>query len=172
MQRCAIALLAMLLAVGFSAAPADAAEHRLGLGIHYWKTVDDLVGDGFDELEEDGFSFVLSYKAVPKGLLSVGVDLEHSDGFGGSTDTVLTPIVWVYAGKSLYVGAGAGVNISDSFEGNTSDVFWAGRIGLDFHLLPRLRLDLNANYRAGAFDELDELATDAITLGAIARWTF
>lgn len=51
-----------------------------------------------------------------------------------------------------------------------SDPFYAARVGLDFVLLPRIHLDVNLNYRAGTFDELDEASSDTITLGAALRF--
>ena len=73
-------------------------------------------------------------------------------------------------GGTLYAGAGIGIYYSD---GNWADEpFYMLRAGLDFPILPFLYLDINANYRAGAFDELDEAESDAITLGVSARFSF
>ncbi len=167
----AILLLAFFLLL--SAVPAQSAEHRFGIGAQFWKTIDDIEDDGFGEIEDDGFAYVVSYKYVPRGMFSLGLDLEGYDsGFGGADDFTLSPIAWLYVGKRLYAGAGVGVSFSDGFEDDISDPFWAGRVGFEFHLLPRTTVDINANYRAGSFDELDQADTDSITLGAMVRWSF
>ena len=88
------------------------------------------------------------------------------------TTSPLSPIAWLYVGKRLYGAAGVGVSFSDGFEDDISDPFWTGRVGFEFHLLPRTTVDINANYRAGSFDELDQADTDSITLGAMIRWSF
>lgn len=150
---------------------AAAADHRLGLGIHYWKTVDDIVDDRFDDLEDDGFAWILSYRWDPAGLINFQFDVEYyGDGYGGSAESAFSPIVYALVGDKLYGGIGVGVIFSDGLEDDVSDPFFAARVGYEFTLLPGIRLDLNANYRAGAFDELDQASTDAITLGALVRF--
>jgi hypothetical protein len=168
-KRLAIATLA--LAALLAPAAAQAAEHYLGGGIHYWRTIDDLADEGFDDIEDEGRSFVLSYQAVPAGILSFQMDLEYfEEGFGGATEEAFSPQVYVVVGHGLYAAVGAGVIYSDDFEDEFSDVFYAARVGFNFAVLPRVRLDVNANYRAGAFDELEDADTDAITLGAVIRF--
>jgi hypothetical protein len=153
------------------AAPAPAAEHRLGGGVHYWRTVDDLEDEGFDEIEDDGRSFVLSYQYVPAGLVKIQLDAEYfEEGFGGATEEAISPQLYLVLGSRLYAAVGVGLTYSDEFENSWSDPFYAARVGMDFLLLPRTHLDLNANYRADAFGELEEADTDAITLGAVVRF--
>jgi hypothetical protein len=153
------------------AAPITAAEHRLGGGVHYWQTVDDLRDEGFDEIDEEGRSLVLSYQYVPAGLVKIQLDAEYfEEGFGGAAEEALSPQLYLVLGSRLYAAVGVGLTYSDGFEDSWSDPFYAARVGLDFLLLPRTRLDLNANYRADAFSELEEAETDAITLGAVVRF--
>ncbi len=167
-RRSLLAMLALLLT---TTAVAPAAEHRAGIGLHYWTAIDDLVSDDFD-IDEDGLTGILSYQYRPGGLLSFELDLEiFPDGFGGSDDTTVSPIAFVLVGKGLYAGVGIGVSLSDDFGGSMSDPFYAARIGLELTLLPRIHLDLNINYRADAFSELEEVQSDALTLGAILRYS-
>lgn len=168
--RCVLAA-ALGLSILALAAPASAAEHRLGGGVHYWQTVDDLEDEGFDEIEEDGRSFVLSYQYVPAGLVKLQLDAEYfEEGFGGATEEALSPQLYLVLGNKLYAAVGVGLTYSDEFEDSWSDPFYAARVGLDLLLLPRTHLDINANYRADAFSELEEADTDAITLGAVLRF--
>lgn len=162
----ASALLALLIAT-----PGGAAEHRLGGGIHYWRALDDFDDEGFDNLEESGVSYLASYQYVPRGLFRFEVDLEFfGDGFGGSESSAISPLGFVVLGKGLYAGLGVGVTYSDDFDGSFSDPFYAARLGFDVEVLPRLFIDIQANYQFDTFGELDSPDSDAITFGAIARF--
>ena len=59
---CLLTLLAACLA-----APVAAGEHRLGGGVHYWQSLDQL-DDDFPEFEiqDDGISAVISYQYLPR----------------------------------------------------------------------------------------------------------
>jgi len=164
-----------LVLFGLQTLPALAADHSLGVGAQFFRTVDsftdDIFDDSFNDVEDDGYALVLSYQYVPKGLLRFELDLEYyEDGFGGAGETAFTPIGYVLLGRSWYVGVGLGVTYSDGLADDVSDPFYAARIGWRFDLLPKISLDLNANYRADAFNDLDQADTDAITLGAILRF--
>jgi hypothetical protein len=166
--------LVSLALLGAAALPAPAAaEHRLGVGAHYWRTLDDLEDEGFDEIDDSGIAWLLTYQYVPVGLFKLEVDLEYfKEGFGGATDAAVSPQVFVVLGGSLYAALGAGVIYSEGFEEEWSDVYYAARIGWDLNLLPRTHLDLNANYQFAAWEQLDEADTDSITLGAALRFAF
>lgn len=172
-----LTLITVLATTTLTTTPAEAAENRWGIGAHFWKTVDDLAGDvgddSFANIEDDGFAFVLSYQRVPRGLFRFELDLEvYGEGFGGSEDTAISPIAFIlFGGEGLYAGAGVGLTFSDGFIDNVSDPYFVGRIGWDFALLPALSLDVNANYRSGAFSDLGTFDTDAVTLGAILRFS-
>ncbi|MDA8017987.1 MAG: hypothetical protein MPN21_11120 [Thermoanaerobaculia bacterium] len=153
--------------------PALAAEHSIGLGAHFFKTVDDLVDDGFDDIEEDGFAYHVSWKIEPEGIFFFEIDAEYyPDGFAGATDGTLVPSAFVGVGHGLYAAVGVGVAYSDDLSDDVSDPIWTGRIGFDWSLLPGLSLDLNANYRTDAFDELEGASSDAVTIGAVIRISF
>ncbi|HWM90504.1 MAG TPA: hypothetical protein VN493_07020 [Thermoanaerobaculia bacterium] len=144
-----------------------AADHRIGAGLHHWQTVDDLADDGFEGIEDEGTSGIVSYQYMPEGIFSLELDLEYfADGFGGSTEEAFSPQAYLLVGHGLYAGAGVGVTHSD---GETSDMFYAARIGFDISIIPRLSLDVNANYRFDDWDLVDEVETDTVTLGALIR---
>ncbi|MCH9650013.1 MAG: hypothetical protein K0U98_17385 [Deltaproteobacteria bacterium] len=154
---------------------AQAGEHSLGLGVEYWKTVDGFPDSGtFDNLDEDGQSFLLSYQYKPAGLIRFELDLEYFDsGFAGSSDTAVAPQAFVLVGAGgLYGGIGIGVTISDGLSDDISDPFYMGRVGFQFSLLGTLKLDLHATYRFDAFSELEGISfsSDTYTLGAAARF--
>jgi hypothetical protein len=172
-MRRTLAVAATLLAAAL-AVPSSAraeAEFTLGLGAHYWRTLDDLVDEGFD-VEEEGLAPVAAWQYFPGGLVGFEVEVEYFEaGFGGATGDAVAPSVYVLvsAQDGLYGGVGIGVTLSDDFDGNVSDPFYTGRIGFVLGLLPKIGLDINANYRAASFSELEEADTDAITLGASLR---
>lgn len=172
MRRLGIAIALTGLAVGL-AAPAAAGEHRLGFGFHYWKTVDEIQDEGFDNLDDNGVSEIFSYQYLPSPLLRWEVDVEYFDkGFGGSEESTYSPQVYLLFGRFLYAGIGGGILYSSGLADDWSDPWWAGKFGLDMLLLPKIHLDINANYRFGTFSELGSFDTDTLTLGAIARFSF
>lgn len=164
-----------LAAAALGTAPAAAGEHRLGGGLHYFQTIDDIELDDLGAIEDEGNSLVASYQYLPGGLLRFEIDLEYyEDGYGGSLDEAWAPQVYALLGRVIYGGVGVGVTQSDSFLSGDdwSEPWYAAKVGLDLLLLPRFHLDIHANYRANAFEELDEAESDAITLGVIGRFTF
>ena len=162
-----ILLLTLLVWAGLVAGPA-AADHRIGFGVHHWQTIEDIADEGFEELEDEGNSGIFSYQYVPEGLFSLELDLEYfPDGFAGSTEDAFSPQAYLLIGKGLYGGAGVGVTYSD---GETSDLFYAAKVGFDIAIIPHLSLDINANYRFNDWDLIDEVDTDTVTLGALLRF--
>jgi hypothetical protein len=150
--------------------PAFAGDHRIGLGGHYWKTVDDI---DISHIDEDGIALVVSYQYKPS-LLGLQLDVEIADEqLTGLDETVYSPQVFLIAGGLVYGGLGIGVRYAD---GEFSDEpFYALKAGLDFELLPRIHLDINANYRFENWDtdEVEEdIDTDTVTLGLIGRIEF
>ena len=168
-----VLIIAGFLGVLISSSDLSAAEHRLGVGVHYWKTLDNLADDRFGSIEEEGRAWVFSYQYVPAGLFRFEVDLEYADdGFGGSTSSSYSPVGYVLLGSGLYGGIGIGFTSSGGLMDDFSDPFYAARLGFEMKLLPGLGVDINGNYRAGAFDELGDASSDAITLGASVRFSF
>jgi hypothetical protein len=163
-------LIALLAALVLPLAHAGAAEHRLGLGELYWRSLDDLGAAGLDD---DGVAPYLTYQYVPAGIFRVELDLEYyRKGFGGSDSAAYSPLAFLLVEFGLYGGLGVGVTVSDGLENNVSDPFYAARLGYDFQLVPRLHFDVNANYRANTFKQLEDYDGDSITFGAAARVSF
>jgi hypothetical protein len=165
-------LLLTLIALGWAAAARPAvADSSIGFGLHSWRTVDDLRSQGFGNLRRSGVSYLLSYQYSPGALLKFELDGEYFDkGFGGSTHYAIAPQAYVLVGGFVYGGVGIGTIYSKDFTNDFSSPFYAARVGLDLHLLPRIRLDVNANYRFHAFNELRGVNTGTVTVGAIARF--
>jgi hypothetical protein len=165
-------LTAMLLLAGLLAASgaAAAAEHRLGIGQLYWRSLDDIGEVG---LEEDGVAPFLTYQYVPEGIFRLELDVEYyGDGFAGSDSAAYSPVGFVLVELGLYAGVGMGVTVSDGLSDNVSDPFYAARVGWDFTVLPRLHVDVNVNYRANTFEGLEDYDRDSLTVGAAARVAF
>ena len=112
----------------------------------------------------------------PGGLFRFEVALEYwEDGYGGLVgEEAFAPQVYALIGRGFYAGVGVGMTHSDGFASGDewSDPWYAARVGVDLLLLPKLHLDINANYRADAFNDLDQAESDAITLGASLRFGF
>lgn len=165
-----ILALAFLLA-GWAHAAA-AAEHRFGIGGHYWRALEDLDVEDL-EVEEEGVAPYFTYQYAPAGWLRLELDLEYFEaGFGGATDAAVAPVAFALVELGLYGGVGVGVTISDGLDNEVSDPFYVARLGYDFVVLPKLHVDLNANYRANSFAALEDYDSDAITLGAAVRVAF
>ena len=92
----------------------------------------------------------------------------------GSSGTAYSPQVFLLFGRFFYAGVGIGATKSDEFPSGDdwTDPWYAGRLGLDMLLLPRLHLDINANYRANAYRDLTDAELDAMTFGASLRFAF
>lgn len=158
---------------GWLATPAEAGQHRIGLGVNYWKTIDDLEEQGIDnvdEIDDSGLSQVASYQYWPKGVIGFQIDVERfPDGFGGSTESSWSPQVYLTVGHGFYGGIGIGITNSSDFEDDWSDPFYAAKAGFNLGLLPRVSLDIYGNYRFDAWSELEDADTDTVFLGALLR---
>ena len=146
-------------------------SHRIGVGAHYWVTVDDIDKDNIDE---DGLAIIASYQYLLTKYLKFEVNAEYLEkGYAGSDKSVLSPQAYILIGNGLYAGAGIGINYSD---GEFADEpLYALRAGIDLEILPSISLDINANYRFENwdFDEIeDDIDGDTITVGAILRLRF
>jgi len=85
----------------------------------------------------------------------------------------VTPQLYVLFGRAFYAGVGVASNYTNAGDGDFSDPFFIGKVGVDLLLLPKIHLDINADYRFNEFDELYEYDydTETITLGATLRIT-
>ncbi len=166
-----IALLT-LFGVLFVATPGMAeSEHGIGIGVHYLKTLDDIAG----EIDEDGISYVVSYRLKPAEYFALQAELEiFPDEFLGMTESMLAPQGFIMLGKTVYVGAGVGVMYYDGEFANSA--FGILRAGLDLELVPHFSVNIHANYLFTEWNDLqdvdEDIDTDTVTLGAAARITF
>ena len=152
---------------------AQAAEspHQIGVGAHYWHTLDNI---DVDEVDEDGVSWIASYQYKP-GYLGLGLDLEwKEEGIAGSPESVYEPQDYLILGKDLYGAAGIG---GYYFDGDfAEDPFYFFRAGVDLEVVPSLHLDIHAVYRFEKWDDVNadesDIDTDTVTLGAALRLGF
>ncbi len=164
MLFCAV-LLSMAVVAGNTQAGNN--DHRLGGGINYWMTLEDIWFDG-KNFDENGLSFLASYQYWP-GLLGMELDLELlPDRFG---ETALAPEAYILFGRSVYCGFGIGVIFSDGEF--AEEPFFALRGGLNLELLPGLFADFYGNYRFNDSVELKgketNIDTDTVFLGVALR---
>ena len=168
-----LAVAALILA-GSPAARADAgdrAPHRLGFGAHYWKTLDQLKDD-HKSIDDNGISWVGSYQyAFPWLKLEGDVEV-FPKGYYGSTETTLAPQALLLLGDRADAGAGIGAVYARDLDKRLSDPIYTLRAGLDLELLPRLHLDVNANYYFAEWEDWDRFDTDTVTLGGQVRLAF
>lgn len=155
----------VLLSAGTDLARAEEGAHRIGGGVNYWVAIDDIDTDNVDD---NGFSYLASYQYRP-GLLGLEVDAEFMpDRFGKDA---WAPEAYLLLGKAVYAGAGIGiVNSGSDF---ADEPFFALKAGLDLELLPRVHLDIAANYRFNDQSDIEnsttDIDTDTIFLGAALR---
>ena len=168
MKKLCVAL-ALVALVGMVSNVSAEVHHRIGGGVHYWTTLDDI---DVDDVDEDGLAYVVSYQLRPASLIKFGIDLEMlPEEFGGSEEPVYAPQAYVIVGGGIYVGLGIGGYYTDGEF--AEDPFYNLRAGLDFCLLPFIYIDINANYRVEEWDDIktvdEDISTDTITLGAAVR---
>ena len=148
-----------------------AEAQRLGAGVHYWSTVDSL-SDGFDR---SGPSWFITYQNSLTPLMAYQLDVERfPSGFAGSSDAVYAPQFMLLLGHWIYAGVGIGILYADNDFANKP--FYLLRAGLDIAVLPKLRLDIHANYHfsewRGIRDAELREESDVITAGVALRFSF
>jgi len=141
---------------------------RLGLGVNYFVALDDVDSD----IDDDGFSYILTYKNHANGLLGFQVDLELLPEL--FAEDAYAPAAYVILGSGLYIAAGVGIlNIDGDW---AEDPFFAFKAGLDLALTSNLSVDLGASYRFESEleldDAVDDIDTDTVFLGGAVRWAF
>ncbi|HMP72505.1 MAG TPA: outer membrane beta-barrel protein [Kiritimatiellia bacterium] len=145
------------------------AGSRLGLGLNYWVALDDVE---VDDVDENGFSYYLTYQYHAGKLIGFQADLEFIPSRFGND--AWAPQGYLVLGNALYAAVGAGWVYTDgSF---ADEPFFAFRAGLDLEVLPGIHLDLNANYRFNDKTDLEgsdtNIDTDTIFFGAALRFGF
>lgn len=147
------------------------AGSRIGAGLTYWHALDDIDFEDVD-FDRDGASWYATYQSRGDYLVGWEADFElMPEGFMGSRKTVYAPQAYLIVGRSLSGAVGIGWYYSD---GDWADQpFYALRAGMEFTLLPKIYLDLSANYRFtkwGALKDSEvDIDTDTIMLGVAVR---
>jgi len=162
-----ILMILLVLLVCFSG-PAHSEDHRLGVGANYWVAVDDI---DYNDVDDTGFSWLVSYQYWPS-LIGIEIDLEVlPDKYG---ETAVAPQAFVLIGRSLYAGAGIGIEYRDS--DLADEPFFALRAGLNLELLPGIYGDFYGIYRFNDSAQLDnektDIDSDTVFLGAAVRIGF
>ena len=87
MPKIRFAGLALALLLVTAATPSLAGEHRLGLGVHYWRAVSDLADDGFD-IDRDGLetNYISATLGVYLSIYNVFQSLLALFGIAGGRD--------------------------------------------------------------------------------------
>lgn len=156
------------LVAGLTTAQAQEDVHRLGVGVNYWVSIDDI---DIDDVDDDGFSYLLSYQYRPS-VLGLQLDLEVlPDRFG---EDAYAPAAYVVLGKALYVAAGVGII---NWDGDwADDPFFALKAGFDLNILANIYFDLGVSYRFDADtdlgDAMEAIDTDTLFIGAAVRLGF
>jgi len=153
-------------------ARAEGPAFFFGGGAHYWKTIDELKEE--TGLDDSGFSWMASAQVGPSEWVKVEGDLEvFPQGFAGSEDTVFGPQAFLVIGSGLYAAGGIGVYYNSDLEDKWSDPFYVVRAGINIEVLPRIWLDVNANYEFFDWESVKDLRqnidTDTVTVGAVLR---
>lgn len=154
-----------LLILGVFTCQSQAGEHRLGGGVNYWVALEDI---DFEEVDDNGFSYLLSYQYLP-GMFTFQFDFELlPDRFG---ETAYSPQAFMLLGRSIYGGVGIGAEYRDGDFGDGP--FFALRGGLNLELLPGIFWDIYTTYRFNDSAELDnaetDIDTDTLFLGTVVR---
>jgi hypothetical protein len=142
----------------------------IGAGINYWHAMEDI---DFTDFDQDGASWFVTYQSRGGYLIGWEADLElMPEGFMASPEKVYAPQAYAVIGRSMTAAAGIGWYYSD---GDWADQpFYALRAAMEFMLIPKISLDVMANYRFTDWGDLEgeDIDTDTIMLGAALRIAF
>ena len=158
------------LVVAMALPAAAETDHRIGLGVHYWQKLGSI---DVSNIKEDGVSWILTYQLRPASLMAFEVDLEIlPEDFQGIDEPVYAPQVYAVVGSTIYGAVGVGMFYADG--DFADDPFWTLRAGVDFALIPKIYLDINALYRFESWDTFDghDIDKDTLELGAAVRLEF
>jgi hypothetical protein len=148
------------------------AGRSVGAGINYWHALKDI---DFSEFDRNGTSWFVTCRSTGGHFIGWEADLEiMPEGFMASRKDVYAPQAYAIIRMVITGAVGIGWYYSD---GDWADEpFYALRAGMEFPLLPRISLDVNANYRFTKWGDLKDengdvkvIDTDTIMLGAALR---
>jgi hypothetical protein len=164
--RTSILVLALAAGVGVQGVEA---QHRLGGGIHYLRTVDNISDDDSVDLNRNSVSLVVS-SLWDFGLIAVDGQVEYMFDYVGTGDPLWQPQVWGLLGDLIYGGLGVGIGYTDGEW--LDDPFYAIRAGVDLPL-GGAGLDLYGTYRFQGAPEFEDLTGDnlnSVTFAALIRF--
>lgn len=150
---------------------ASAADFEAGVGANYWYSLKDAVDKSFDE---DGLGWMISTRWMWTRYLGLGFELERSpDNFVLLEKEMYAPSVHLVVGNGIYAGLGVGWYYYDG--DFYQDEWYNVRAGLKLRFLDPFIIDINVNYRADAFDKVEEAKdadSESLTLGGAIRFAF
>ena len=169
MKKWTVCIIMLFVCAMFASEVVAESAHRLGVGVHYWRTVDSIEEKGVDD---SGMAYMFSYQYAPAYLLKLELDLEvFPEDFAGAPKRVFAPQALLLVGSTVYAGIGVGSFYSDG--DFSEDPFYLVRAGLDFEILPNIFAEFNASYHFSDLDDLNEIDrdidSDTVTLGAAIR---
>ena len=149
--------------------------HRIGAGLHYWKTIDDIDVEEVEgtSIKDDGVSWILSYQYASSPLIRFEADIlimPETYAAARSGYRVWGPQAMLLVGPMIYGGLGVGIYRAGNEWADSP--FFPLRVGIDLAILPKISLDINANYRIEKWNMQyleDDIDTDTVTLGAVVR---
>ncbi len=158
-----------------------AGEHSLGLGVHYFYTLDDMDNDWGDSFHENGLGLNGSYKYKPIDHFGFQFELQaFPDGYYDA-EIAVSPRILAILGRSFYIGAGIAWNYL-AWEATTealhqdknwSDAYYILRAGFEIPIIvPDLRLDIKTDYELNEWNEVEDFDSDALTFGVGLRMAF
>jgi hypothetical protein len=145
------------------------AQHSLGIGVHYLRSLGDFdeANDLGAEIEENNFGILGSYQ-FDAGLLKLEANGEYVFDYLGQ-EGLFEPSAYALIGDFIYGGAGIGIgHFNDRW---FDDPFYALRAGVNLPL-GSLGLDIYGTYRFQSDDELEDLTgddLDSVTLAVVLR---
>ena len=175
MRTTVAVLTSVAVVLGVVQSSSGEADYRIGVGAHYWRSLQDIeqkLLDSEDEPVESDLAWVGVLQIRPMGLIGVEGAVEYMPGgVGPATEQTFAPQAHLLLGGKLYAGVGVGILYAD---GDFSDGFYCLRAGTNVGLLGVLYVDVHAQYRFVDWGSLssDDFTTSTITLGATALIQF
>jgi opacity protein-like surface antigen len=159
-----------------------AVEHSLGIGVHYFYTLQDIKNDFNEEFggdfHRDGIACNVSYRFKPNPHFGLLLELQDYPNGYYAAKSAYSPRVLVLLGKSLYIGAGAAWNHLDwendvdpsLTQDNWSNTYYLLRAGFDWpFIVEDLKIELSTTYEFNNWSEIKDIDTDLLTFGAGLR---
>ncbi len=145
---------------------------QLGVGANYWVAMRDAADDSFDK---HGLGWMISTRYMSTPYFGLGIDLEKSPkNYMMFEKPIYSPAAYLVAGKGIYAALGIGTYYYDGKF--IKDTFYALRAGLNLEIIPKIVIDINANYRSESWSKIRharrEVSSDNIVLGAAVRIKF